>query len=99
MRWQLDDNTRTGLHYLLLGIAVTLGMRLAWTFLYAVAYAGLPDGERTFRWGYLGTGPSAVVVATTGPAERLLTALFLAVVIAAVTALAWACTAAYGSTA
>jgi hypothetical protein len=96
MRRQLDDNTRSALHYLLLGIALTIVLRLAWTSLYAMAYAGLSDLERPFRWGYLGLGPSAVVVASTGPVERLFTALLVAVAVAAMAALAWACTAATG---
>lgn len=86
MRWQLDDNARSGLHYLLLGVAV-VGMLTGVNAALDHLYPG-PGPQGCFGHGYLldrEHGPN-LVAAGTGRGERLATVVCLA--FAAATALA-----------
>lgn len=76
MGWQPDDNTRSALHYLLLGIAV-VAFLVAGDRLLDHLYPGMDPG---FGHGYLldqENGP-LLIDASTGRGERLVTVLFLA---------------------
>ncbi len=75
MKWELDDNTRSAIHYLVLGAVVIGAIRLGWWGLYAMAYRDVPSAEVMFRHGYLGLSSITLVVADHTAAERLLGAL------------------------
>ncbi len=80
MKWELDDNTRSALHYLMLGALVIGAIRLGWWGVYAIAYRGLPSEELMFRHGYLGLSSITLVVAEHTASERILGALAIALV-------------------
>ena len=86
MSWQLDDNTRSGLHYLLLGAAVVLGL-VGVDAALDHWFPG-PGPQGTFGHGYLldrQDGPP-LIAAGTGRGERLVTVVFLAFAVATVVA-------------
>ncbi|MBK9761568.1 MAG: hypothetical protein IPO90_16775 [Flavobacteriales bacterium] len=82
MKWELDDNARSGFHYLVLGVVVIGGFRLGFWGLYSLAYRGLPLEEVMFLHGYIGLGPGSIVVAHHSAVERLLVAVAISLLIA-----------------
>lgn len=86
MMRELDDNTRTGLHYLLLGIAVIAALVVAGLVLDRL-YPGMGPGG-SFGHGYLldqERGP-ALIGSVTTRGERIMTVMFLAFAVATVVA-------------
>ncbi|MBL0043570.1 MAG: hypothetical protein IPP33_03860 [Flavobacteriales bacterium] len=81
MKWELDDNARSGFHYLVLGVVVIGGFRLGFGA-YSLAYRGLPLEEVMFLHGYIGLGPGSIVVAHHSAVERLLVAVAISLLIA-----------------
>ncbi len=81
MGWKLDDNTRSGIHYLVLGVLVVAMLALGNAAL-AKLHASLgPDGS--FGHGYwTETDDHRMIVATTTLGERLAAGVLLAFAIA-----------------
>lgn len=77
MKWELDDNARSGFHYLFLGVLVVGGLVLLNAALdYFIPGIG-PDGS--FSHGYaIADDGQRLIHATTTRAERLMTAVLLA---------------------
>ena len=93
MRLNLNDNERSAFHYLALGVAVTVAVRvLAWVF--SFIGPALTDDQRLladFQQGYpLLRGEMAVAGSGAGLTERMMQAVVLAVGVALVSALAQA---------
>ncbi len=90
MGWKLDDNTRSGVHYLVLGVLVMAVLALGNTALDSLFTPIGPDGS--FGHGYLiEDDGDRMIVAGTTRGERLIAGIMLsfiaAVVIACVVAL------------
>ncbi len=81
MRWELDDNSRAGFHYLILGVLVTAAL-VAVNWGLDRIHPGIgPQGM--FGHGYLiGDDHTRLIVAETTRGERAATALLLAVFVA-----------------
>ncbi len=86
MKWELDDNARSGIHYLVLGVIVVGGLALL-NGCVDLAIPGLgPKGS--FGHGYtIPENGQVSIAAGTTRAERMMTAILLAFLFAAITAI------------
>lgn len=72
MKWQADDNTRSAIHYLVLGLVLVVALRAGWWLLQWSAMKGVPAEELPFRNGYVGLGAGVWTVARQPASMRLL---------------------------
>ncbi len=86
MKLELDDNARSGFHYLVLGVAIVGALALL-NMCLDLAFPGLgPQGA--FSHGYaIADDGHATITALTTRAERMMTALLLAFLLALITAI------------
>jgi len=86
MKWELDDNARSGFHYLLLGLVVIGLPALLFTLFDAWHSARMEDGRLPlgiFHNGYLIFNGNTTTVADTSRGERLAFACVIAFIVAA----------------
>lgn len=86
MGLKLDDNSRSGFHYLGLGLLLILALRLGWNGLHALSYRDVANEERVFRGGYLGLESVTTVNTRYTPVVRIVSALGISCITAIILA-------------